>query len=72
MKINWLDGKDSAGMFVLEIMFRDGGTGFLKSESGIIFLFKIIDMVWDSTEVVGLTIFDPKGKPLATKTRMVA
>lgn len=71
MKINWLDGKDSTGKFVLEIMFRDGGTGYLKNES-YEETCKSYDLFWDSAEVVGLTIFSPDWKPVATRTRMAA
>jgi hypothetical protein len=30
--IKWLDGKTSEGLFVLEIMFSDGGKGFMKGD----------------------------------------
>lgn len=69
--ITWLDGKDSTGKFVLEIMFQDGGKGYLKNES-YEETCKSYDFFWDSSKVVGLTIFDPEGKPVATRTRMAA
>jgi hypothetical protein len=71
MEIQWLNGKDSNGKFVLEIMFRDGGAGYLKNES-YDETYKSYDLFWDSSEVVGLTIFDLDGKPIATRTRMAA
>ena len=33
MKIQWLDGESADGMFILEIMFKDGKIGYIKNKS---------------------------------------
>jgi hypothetical protein len=68
--IRWLDGKGSEGNFVLEIMFRDGGKGYMKNES-YLKISDCYDLLWRvNPEIVGMTLYDPQGKPVATKTRM--
>lgn len=66
--INWFDGKDAKNNFVLEMLFANGGTGFLKNES----YEKIsgqYDFFWDNDQIVGMTLYNPEGKVVATKCR---
>ena len=71
MEIQWLDGKDSNGKFILELVFQDGGKNYLKNESSEE-ICRNYDIFWESREIVGMTIFNPEGKPVATRTRMAA
>ena len=68
--IRWLDGQSAEGQFVLEIMFENGRPGYLKSKT----YQKACDnyeRFWEiNPEIVGMTLYSPEWKPIATKTRM--
>lgn len=70
MEIIWLDGKGCEGQFVVEIMFSDGGTGYMKSPThdGACEDYEFFWRV--NPEIVGMTLYNTEWKPLATKTRM--
>ena len=70
MNIAWLDGNNSDGQFVLEMFFEDGGKGYLKGDYNQI--SGHYDLFWKSDDVVGMTIYDPSWKVVATKARASA
>jgi hypothetical protein len=68
MDIRWFDGQDAKNKFVLEMMFKNNGLGYLKNES----YEKIsgqYDFFWDNDQIVGMTLYNPEGKVVATKYR---
>lgn len=66
--IKWLDGKNAAGKYVLEIIFVNGGKGYLKNEK-----YETISeqyrVLFDSPEVAGMTLYHINGKPICTKSK---
>ncbi len=66
MNIQWNDGKDSTDKFVLEIFFENC-KGYLKGD--YVNIGNYYDVLWKCDEVVGMTIYDPKWKVVATKYR---
>lgn len=59
--INWLDGESADGMFVLEMLFRNGQKGYLKSETHEIAMERYM-LALEYEEVVCMTIHDPAGR----------
>jgi hypothetical protein len=66
--IRWLDGKNSNGKFILEMLFSNGGTGYLKNDSYEA-ISKHYEVLWDSPEVVSMTLYHPNGKVVAAKNK---
>lgn len=67
--INWVDGQNADGKYILQIHFASGGTGYMKNDS-YDKLCNYYTLFWDCPEVVGLTIYNPSHQVIATKTRM--
>jgi len=66
--IKWLDGQDAKGKFILEMLFANGGTGYLKNDSYEA-ICKHYEVLWDSPEVVSMTLYHPNGKVVAAKNK---
>jgi hypothetical protein len=60
-KINWLDGKSADGMFVLEMLFRNGQKGYLKSKTHEVAMERYM-LALGYEEVISMTIHDPSGR----------
>jgi len=56
--IQWLDGKDAKGKFVLEIEYANRSKGYLKNESEHR-INEYYKMLQDCPEVAQLTIYNP-------------
>lgn len=66
--INWLDGKDAKGKFILEINFQNGGTGFLKNND-VEKLNHYVEVLFSSPEVMCMTIYNPEGVVVSSKPK---
>ena len=66
--IKWLDGQDAKGHFILEMLFANGGKGFLKNTSYEA-ICKHYEVLWGSPEVVCMTLYHPNGKVVAAKNK---
>jgi len=68
MDIKWLDGQPATGMFILEMLFENGGKGYLKNAD-----YQMIShwytSLWSNTECVSMTLYDPSLKVIAAKNR---
>jgi hypothetical protein len=67
-EVKWLDGKQSHGKYVLEMVFADGGKGYLKNESKNR-IEEQYEFFWNCEEVVQLTIFDTNGQWIVSKAK---
>jgi hypothetical protein len=66
--IKWHDGKNANGKYVLEIIFNNGSTGYLKNEN----YEKISEqysVLFDCPTVAGMTLYNSDGKAIATKNK---
>ena len=64
--IRWLDGKSAEGKFILELNYTNGGTGYLKNESEER-INHYYEIMADSPEIAGLTIYRPDGSIVVQK-----
>lgn len=70
-KINWFDGKTSVGKYVLELLYDNGSTSYMKSES-----YDQIrgyhSLALGLPEVVGLTVYNPQWQVVCSTARAAA
>lgn len=66
--IKWLDGGDAHGKYILEISFKDGGTGYLKN-TDINKIREQMNVIYDCPELVGVTLYSPNGKVVESKNK---
>jgi len=67
--IAWLDGKDANGKFILEILFSNGKTGYLKN-SNLEVLNDYQRIFRSATDIVKMTIYDPAKNVVSEKSKM--
>lgn len=70
MDINWLDGKNADGMFVLEICYTNGTKGYLKNKESEQIAY-YISLLSDMPEVSNFLVYNPEGKQILGR-RMAA
>ena len=68
--INWLDGNNADGMFVLEICYANGTKGYLKNKEHER-IAHYIALLSDIPEVSNFLVYNPEGKQILG-TRMAA
>jgi len=66
--IKWIDGKSATGKYVLEIIFVNGGKGYLKNENYEAISGQYTGLI-DCPEVAGMTLYNADGKCIASKCK---
>jgi hypothetical protein len=59
MEINWLDGNNADGMFVLEICYTNGTKGYLKNKEHER-ITHYITLLSDMPEVANFHVYNPE------------
>lgn len=69
-EINWLDGKNADGMYILEICYNDGSKAYMKNKTqeGIAYYY---DILCKMPEVTGFLVYNPEGQKIIGR-RMAA
>jgi hypothetical protein len=69
--INWFDGQNAVGKYVLELMYDDGSVSYMKNES-----YKQIghfyQLALEMSEVVGATVYNPRWQVICSTARAAA
>lgn len=68
-EINWWDGQPATDMWILEIKFVSG-TGYLKNKDKDK-IENYYELFWDCPDVVQMTIYDPAGNWVVSKSKFV-
>lgn len=68
MDINWLDGKDDNGHYIIEIFFKNNTKGFVKNKN-YDQICNDYNSYWEMNDIIGMTIYDLNRKVIATKYR---
>jgi hypothetical protein len=68
--INWLDGKNADGMYILEICYTDGTKAYMKNKEHEQIAY-YISLLSDMPEVSNFLVYNPEGKQILG-TRMAA
>jgi hypothetical protein len=58
--INWLDGKDANGMYILEIQYDSGAKGYIKDKDQKK-IAHYCSLLSDMPEVAGFLVYNPDG-----------
>ena len=69
--INWFDGNSSFGKYVLELMYDNGSVSYMKSES-YDQIRNYHSLALGMSEVVGVTIYNPKWQVVCSTARAAA
>ena len=62
-EINWLDGKNADGMYILEICYNNGTKAYMKNKTqeGLAYYCVILS---DMPEVTAMLVYNPEGKQI--------
>lgn len=60
MNINWIDGKDASGKYIIEVVYASGTRSYMKNESYETICY-YQDIFVTCPGVVGTNIFSPNG-----------
>lgn len=69
--VQWFDGKNAQGKFVLELTYQSGGTAYIKN-ADIDVLCHYWRLLKDCPEVVDGIIYNPTGEKVEYTLREVA
>ena len=69
--IKWLDGQNAVGKYVLELMYDNGSVSYMKSES-YDQIRNYHSLALGMSEVVGVTIYNPKWQVVCSTARAAA
>jgi len=69
--IKWLDGQNAFGKYVLEILYDNGSSGYMKNDSyeQICHYYRL---ALELPEVLSVTIYNPQWKVVCTTARAAA
>lgn len=71
MQIKWLDGQNTVGKYVLELLYDNGSVNYMKSES-YDQIRNYHTLALGMSEVVGVTIYNPKWQVICSTARAAA